>query len=156
MDPILAAAALSVVLGAVIAFVFFKSYLLKQRSNVQAVSAPELHSDPKKTSKPPQHVPKKYHSKPHSHASDKVISLFFLFSYCSLWLCLTKFETDLIYETWSFIYWFYFHYINVIRRKKKLNLLSDCRLAPWVRSINSTVSFDLPQNFAIFCDTARV
>ncbi|TYH56761.1 hypothetical protein ES332_D08G042900v1 [Gossypium tomentosum] len=59
MDPILAAAALSVVLGAVIAFVFFKSYLLKQRSN-----------DPKKTSKP-QHVPKKYHSKPHSHASDK-------------------------------------------------------------------------------------
>ncbi|KAH1108640.1 hypothetical protein J1N35_012408 [Gossypium stocksii] len=70
MDPILAAAALSVVLGAVIAFVFFKSYLLKQRSNVQAISEPELHSDPKKTSKP-QHVPKKYHSKPHSHASDK-------------------------------------------------------------------------------------
>ncbi|KAG8485109.1 hypothetical protein CXB51_021259 [Gossypium anomalum] len=70
MDPILAAAALSVVLGAVIAFVFFKSYILKQRSNVQAISEPELHSDPKKTSKP-QHVPKKYHSKPHSHASDK-------------------------------------------------------------------------------------
>ncbi|XP_012473345.1 uncharacterized protein LOC105790335 [Gossypium raimondii] len=70
MDPILAAAALSVVLGAVIAFVFFKSYLLKERSNVQAISEPELHSDPKKTSKP-QHVPKKYHSKPHSHASDK-------------------------------------------------------------------------------------
>ncbi|MBA0852568.1 hypothetical protein Goshw_007003, partial [Gossypium schwendimanii] len=70
MDPILAAAALSVVLGAVIAFVFFKSYLLKQRSNVQAISEPELHSDPKKTSKP-QHVPKKYHSKHHSHASDK-------------------------------------------------------------------------------------
>ncbi|KAA3471807.1 transducin beta-like protein 2 [Gossypium australe] len=70
MDPILAAAALSVVLGAVIAFVFFKSHLLKQRSNAQAISEPELHSDPKKTSKP-QHVPKKYHSKPHSHASDK-------------------------------------------------------------------------------------
>ncbi|KAB2068528.1 hypothetical protein ERO13_A08G031100v2 [Gossypium hirsutum] len=70
MDPILAAAALSVVLGAVIAFVFFKSYILKQRSNVQAISEPELHPDPKKTSKP-QHVPKKYHSKPHSHASDK-------------------------------------------------------------------------------------
>ncbi|KHG09050.1 Transducin beta-like protein 2 [Gossypium arboreum] len=70
MDPILAAAALSAVLGAVIAFVFFKSYILKQRSNVQAISEPELHPDPKKTSKP-QHVPKKYHSKPHSHASDK-------------------------------------------------------------------------------------
>ncbi|KAL1155654.1 hypothetical protein V6Z11_A08G039000 [Gossypium hirsutum] len=61
MDPILAAAALSVVLGAVIAFVFFKSYILKQRSNVQAISEPELHPDPKKTSKPQHEQSKRHH-----------------------------------------------------------------------------------------------
>ncbi|XWS45934.1 hypothetical protein CRYUN_Cryun14cG0022000 [Craigia yunnanensis] len=71
MDPVLAVAALSVVLGAVIAFVSFKSYLLKQRSEVQTIAKPELHSDPKKPPKPSQPISRKSHSKPHSHASDK-------------------------------------------------------------------------------------
>ncbi|OMP00592.1 hypothetical protein COLO4_12543 [Corchorus olitorius] len=69
MDPVLSVAVLSVVLGAVIVFVFFKNYLRKQRSEVQTIAKPELHSDPKKPSKPPQS--KKSHPKPHSHSSDK-------------------------------------------------------------------------------------
>ncbi|XWS32328.1 hypothetical protein CRYUN_Cryun23aG0150200 [Craigia yunnanensis] len=71
MDPILSVAALSVVLGAVIVFVFFKSYLLKQRTEVQTIAKPELYSDPKKPSKPPQPISRKSHSKSHSHASDQ-------------------------------------------------------------------------------------
>ncbi|XVE76971.1 hypothetical protein DITRI_Ditri13aG0023900 [Diplodiscus trichospermus] len=71
MDPVIAVAALSVALGAVIAFFFFKNYLLKQRSEVQTIAKPELHSDPKKPSKPSQPISRKSHSKPHSHASDK-------------------------------------------------------------------------------------
>lgn len=72
MDPILSIAVLSVVIGAVIAFVFFRSYLLKQRSEVQTIAKPDLHSDSKKHSKPPQHVSRKSHSKSHARASDKV------------------------------------------------------------------------------------
>ncbi|WRX10694.1 Cytochrome P450 - like 10 [Theobroma cacao] len=71
MDPILSVVALSVVLGAVIVFVFFKSYFLKQRSEVQTIAKPELHSDPKKPSKPPQPIFRKSHAKHHSHASGK-------------------------------------------------------------------------------------
>ncbi|XWS77200.1 hypothetical protein CRYUN_Cryun01aG0241100 [Craigia yunnanensis] len=67
MDPVLSVAALSVVLVAVIAFVFFKSYLLKQRSEVETIAKMELHSDPKKPSKPPQPISKNSHS----HSSDK-------------------------------------------------------------------------------------
>ncbi|XVE74011.1 hypothetical protein DITRI_Ditri11bG0164900 [Diplodiscus trichospermus] len=62
MDPVLLIAALSVVLGAFIAFVFFKSYLLKQRSEVQTIAKPELPSDPKKPSKPSQPISKKSRS----------------------------------------------------------------------------------------------
>ncbi|PPD91853.1 hypothetical protein GOBAR_DD11212 [Gossypium barbadense] len=75
MDPILSTAVLSLVIGAVIAFVFFRSYLLKQRSEVQTIAKPDLHSDPKKHSKPPQHVSRKSHSKSHAHASDKTFAL---------------------------------------------------------------------------------
>ncbi|KAL4324717.1 hypothetical protein GQ457_11G000980 [Hibiscus cannabinus] len=71
MDPVLAVAALSVFLGALIAFIFFRNYLLKQRSEVQTIAKPELHPDPKKQSKPPQSISKKSHPKSHSHASDK-------------------------------------------------------------------------------------
>ncbi|KAK8630394.1 hypothetical protein V6N13_079190 [Hibiscus sabdariffa] len=71
MDPILGVLALSIVLGALIAFVFFKSYVLKQKSQVQATAKPEPPSDPKKPSKPPQRVPKKFHSKPQPHLSDQ-------------------------------------------------------------------------------------
>ncbi|KAE8685092.1 ATP-dependent DNA helicase 2 subunit KU80-like [Hibiscus syriacus] len=71
MEPVVVVAVLSVVLGALIAFIFFRNYLLKQRSEVQTIAKPELHSEPKKQSKPPQSISKKSHPKSHSHASDK-------------------------------------------------------------------------------------
>ncbi|XVF79888.1 hypothetical protein PTKIN_Ptkin15bG0026700 [Pterospermum kingtungense] len=71
MDLVLLVAAFSVVVGAAIVFVFFKSYFLKQRSEVQTIAKPEFPLDPKKPSKPHQPISKKSHSKPHSHASDK-------------------------------------------------------------------------------------
>ncbi|KAL6125980.1 hypothetical protein ACLB2K_074031 [Fragaria x ananassa] len=70
MDPVLPLAALSVLIGAVIALAFFGSYFRKRSSEVQSISQPELLSDQKKQpAKPSQH--KKSHAKPHSHASDK-------------------------------------------------------------------------------------
>ncbi|KAL5539901.1 hypothetical protein UlMin_045079 [Ulmus minor] len=72
MDPVLPIVAISVILGALIALAFFGSYFNKRRSDVQSISNPDLHSDPKKrSSKPSQIITKKSHSKPHSHASDK-------------------------------------------------------------------------------------
>lgn len=71
MDPILPIAVLSVLLGALIAFFFFKSYFLMRKSEIKSIAKPELHSAPKKPTKPAQPVTKKSHSKPHSHASDK-------------------------------------------------------------------------------------
>ncbi|KAJ8748903.1 hypothetical protein K2173_013336 [Erythroxylum novogranatense] len=69
MDPILPIATVSVLLGALIALVFFRSYILKRKSEVGSITKPEVHSDTKKPTKPTQ--PKKSHSKPHSQASDK-------------------------------------------------------------------------------------
>ncbi|GLU00479.1 hypothetical protein SLE2022_178460 [Rubroshorea leprosula] len=72
MDPVVSISVLSVLLGAVIALLFFKTYFLKRRSEVQSTAKAELQpSDPKKPSKPPQLVPRKSHFKAHSHASDK-------------------------------------------------------------------------------------
>ncbi|GKU88371.1 hypothetical protein SLEP1_g2647 [Rubroshorea leprosula] len=72
MDPVVSISVLSVLLGAVIALLFFKTYFLKRRSEVQSTAKAELQpSDPKKPSKPPQLVPRKSHFKVHSHASDK-------------------------------------------------------------------------------------
>lgn len=71
MDPILPVTVLSLLLGSLIAFIFLQSYFRKRRSEVQSLSNPELHADPKKPSKPPQSISKRSHSKPHSHASDK-------------------------------------------------------------------------------------
>lgn len=75
MDPILPVTVLSLLLGSLIAFIFLQSYFRKRRSEVQSLSNPELHADPKKPSKPPQSISKRSHSKPHSHASDKVLDL---------------------------------------------------------------------------------
>lgn len=70
MDSALIIPVVSVIIGALIAIVFFGSYFRKRRSEVQTISHPELPSDPKKQQKPPQ--TKKPHSKSHSHSSDKV------------------------------------------------------------------------------------
>ncbi|CAL1356921.1 unnamed protein product [Linum trigynum] len=72
MDALLPIVLLSVLLGALIAFFFFKSYSLKRKSEIGTLAKPELHSDPaKKPARAPQS--KKSHSKPHSHShvSDK-------------------------------------------------------------------------------------
>ncbi|KAJ0112357.1 hypothetical protein Patl1_00267 [Pistacia atlantica] len=71
MDPVLSITVLSVVLGALIALFFFKSYFGKRRSEVQSIAKAELQPDHKKPSKPSQPISKKSHSKPHTHASDK-------------------------------------------------------------------------------------
>ncbi|KGN56600.1 transducin beta-like protein 2 [Cucumis sativus] len=69
MDFALLIPVVSVILGALIAVIFFGSYFRKRRSEVQTISHPELPSDPKKHQKPSQ--TKKSHSKPHSHSSEK-------------------------------------------------------------------------------------
>ncbi|EEF50389.1 nucleotide binding protein, putative [Ricinus communis] len=71
MDPVLPIAIVSILLGALIAILFFKSYFLKRKSEIKSIAPPELRSDPKKPTKHSQPVTKKSHSKPHSHAADK-------------------------------------------------------------------------------------
>ncbi|KAM1262535.1 hypothetical protein ACFX13_028323 [Malus domestica] len=70
MDPLLPIAALSILIGAVIALAFFGSYFRKRSSEIQSISKPELQSDQKKHQSKP-HQTKKSHARPHSHASDK-------------------------------------------------------------------------------------
>lgn len=72
MDPVLPIVVASIVLGAVIAIMFFGNYFNKRASEVASISKPELPSEQKKTSKPSQAVSKKSHSKSHSHGADKV------------------------------------------------------------------------------------
>ncbi|OAY49304.1 transducin beta-like protein 2 isoform X3 [Manihot esculenta] len=71
MDPVIPIALLSILLGAVIALLFFKTYFIKRKSEINSIAKPEPQSDPKKPTKPAQSVTKKSHAKPHSHASDK-------------------------------------------------------------------------------------
>ncbi|KAL5792573.1 hypothetical protein ACOSP7_001167 [Xanthoceras sorbifolium] len=72
MDPVLSITVLSVLLGALIALVFFKSYFSKRRSEVQSIAEPGLQPDhKKKAAKSSQTISKKHHTKTHSHASDK-------------------------------------------------------------------------------------
>lgn len=74
MDPFLTITVVSVLLGALIAAAFFRSYLSNRRSEVQSIAKAEPQSDPKKHPRPPQS--KKSHSKAHSHsAADKVSSI---------------------------------------------------------------------------------
>ncbi|GMY09363.1 transducin beta-like protein 2 [Fagus crenata] len=70
MDPVLIIAVVSVLLGALIAILFFGSYFGKRKSEVQSITKPELQSNPKKQTKP--HQLRKSHAKAHSHsATDK-------------------------------------------------------------------------------------
>lgn len=71
MDPILPIIALSIILGAVIAFLIFGNYFRKQKSEVESLAKAELinNANDKKPSKPAQS--KKSHVKHHFHASDK-------------------------------------------------------------------------------------
>ncbi|KAL6322559.1 hypothetical protein AAG906_009869 [Vitis piasezkii] len=72
MDPVLLAAVVSILLGALIALVFLGNYFLKRRSEVESIFKPELQSDKNpKPAKPPQSFSKKSHFKHHSHAADK-------------------------------------------------------------------------------------
>jgi cytoskeletal protein RodZ len=76
MDPVLIIAVVSVLLGALIAILFFGSYFGKRKSEVQSITKPELQSNPKKQTKP--HQLRKSHAKAHSHsATDKVNYLIF-------------------------------------------------------------------------------
>ncbi|XP_028800482.1 transducin beta-like protein 2 [Neltuma alba] len=71
MDPVLTIMVLSVLLGALIAFVFFRSYFRNRKSDIRTIANPEPLSDPKKNSKPVQQSSKKSQAKSHSHSSDK-------------------------------------------------------------------------------------
>ncbi|XP_059633990.1 uncharacterized protein LOC132276546 [Cornus florida] len=68
MDPILSAAVLSVLLGAVIAIILFGNYFRNRKSEVESIAPPEALQP---NHKPPKPTSKKSHSKPHSHAADK-------------------------------------------------------------------------------------
>ncbi|OIV89767.1 hypothetical protein TanjilG_02899 [Lupinus angustifolius] len=72
MDPALPIVALSLLLGAIIAFLFFKSYLGKRQSEVRSITDPDPGSisDPKKKLSSHTHS-KKPHSKPHSSDKDQ-------------------------------------------------------------------------------------
>ncbi|XAR54132.1 hypothetical protein NMG60_11029143 [Bertholletia excelsa] len=73
MDSILAVAALSVVVGALIALAVFGNYLRKRSSEVQSIAPPEA-IQKQVASKPQKSAAKKPYSKPHSHAADKEAS----------------------------------------------------------------------------------
>ncbi|XP_061348605.1 uncharacterized protein LOC133293983 [Gastrolobium bilobum] len=66
MDPVLPIVALSLLLGAIIAFVFFNTYFRKRQSEVRSIANPDPNPI---SSKPPP--PKKSHSKPHSSDKDQ-------------------------------------------------------------------------------------
>lgn len=68
---VLAVAVLSVIIGALIAFLVFGNYVRKQKSEVQSIASGEtLQSTQKQSSKPSKKSQSKSHS--HSHAADKV------------------------------------------------------------------------------------
>ncbi|CAH2069071.1 unnamed protein product [Thlaspi arvense] len=68
MDSVLPLAVASVILGALIAVLFFGSYFRKRTSEVQSMAKAE----PQDLIRNPKSNPKKNH--PKSHASDKVLS----------------------------------------------------------------------------------
>lgn len=70
MDPVVPITVISLILGALIAFVVFGSYFRKTKSEVEAIAKPEKVINQKPT-KHSQLNSKKSHSKPHSH-TDKV------------------------------------------------------------------------------------
>ena len=73
MDPALPIVLLSLVLGAIIALLFFNSYFRKRQSEVRSIAKPNSDANPNPNPKPiSKPLPKKPLSKPHS--SDKVAS----------------------------------------------------------------------------------
>ncbi|TKY65610.1 Transducin beta protein 2 [Spatholobus suberectus] len=69
MDPVLPIVALSLVLGAIIIFLFFSAYFRKRQSEVRSIGNPNPDPNPNPvSSKPP---PKKPLSKPHSSDKDQ-------------------------------------------------------------------------------------
>lgn len=72
MDSAVAIAALSLVVGAAIALLFFGNYFRKRRSEVVAMAEADLQPHPKNPSRPPpQPAAKKVHAKSHAHGADK-------------------------------------------------------------------------------------
>ncbi|XP_010544365.1 PREDICTED: transducin beta-like protein 2 [Tarenaya hassleriana] len=71
MDSVLLVAVASVVVGALIAVVFFGSYFRKRRSEVQSIAKVDPRPDPTRNQKSNQPLSKKAHPKLHSHSSDK-------------------------------------------------------------------------------------
>ncbi|GAB4844363.1 hypothetical protein Ancab_037727 [Ancistrocladus abbreviatus] len=72
MDPLLPIILLSVVLGAVIAFLIFGNYFRKQKSEVESLAKAEVHKlNEKKPPKQSQSVSRKSQSRHHSHSADK-------------------------------------------------------------------------------------
>jgi len=86
MDPALPIVALSLVLGAIIAFLFFNAYFRKRQSEVRSIAKPNPDPNPNPISEP---LPKKPLSKPHS--TDKVASNSQLLLLVSV-LCLLRFS----------------------------------------------------------------
>ncbi|KAL4322319.1 hypothetical protein AHAS_Ahas14G0198600 [Arachis hypogaea] len=72
MDPIMPIVALSVILGAIIAFLFFNTYFRNRQSEIRSLADPNINLKPPSSHSKPSHPPpsKKTHSKSHSH-SDK-------------------------------------------------------------------------------------
>ncbi|KAF8413046.1 hypothetical protein HHK36_001020 [Tetracentron sinense] len=70
MELVLLISLLSILLGALIAFLLFGNYFRTKKSEVQAIAKPELQAT-QKHSKPLQQISKKSHSKSQSHATDK-------------------------------------------------------------------------------------
>ncbi|KAK7294936.1 hypothetical protein RJT34_17835 [Clitoria ternatea] len=70
MDPLLPVVALSLVLGAIIAFLFFNSYFSKRQSEVRSIANPNPNPNPNPISSKPH--PKKPLSKPHSSDKDPI------------------------------------------------------------------------------------
>uniref|UniRef100_A0A7C9B1H7 Transducin beta-like protein 2 n=1 Tax=Opuntia streptacantha TaxID=393608 RepID=A0A7C9B1H7_OPUST len=71
MDPILPIIALSIILGAVIAFLIFGNYFRKQKSEVESLAKAELVNNANEKKPAKQAQSKKSHVKHHFHASDK-------------------------------------------------------------------------------------
>ncbi|XP_027362466.1 transducin beta-like protein 2 isoform X2 [Abrus precatorius] len=71
MDPLLPIVALSLVLGAIIALVFFNTYFRNRKSEIRSIANPNLNPNPHSVPNP-KPPPKKPLSKPHSSDKDQI------------------------------------------------------------------------------------
>lgn len=79
MDEVLPIVALSLLLGAIIAFIFFNTYFRQRKSEVRSITNPNPNPNPNPISSSSKPLPNKK-SHPKHHSSDKVIFQF-QFSY---------------------------------------------------------------------------